>query len=493
MGWTNCLLITKTIILDILIPVILCVTEYMFCVNTIISSSQYRFLNPQLHSRMTWFGIIMLLPEGLTIPYNLYSWITTKNVGTVEKFIGFWLGIPFFAEYLHCKILISICSGTPEDEWKRKQKEIKTRYRNLGPYLKCIPNIFIKYCIVAVLVIEEERPFSFNQQGSIFTFCTLYYAVLAKPTMAYTVTAIISHSSILGPDGETFYWFDEFGNSLIGLNKALMFRVILVISTLSSIYGISIFLINGPLKVYSQNKYRTYLINLLISGYVITQFFIKSFVYFQMTVLVKGFFGFYFNDIMTFVIVFTIHTVIPALMFIPSLVNYCGPGNVFKLLSTHLALLVLPFITDLVYGPIEGSSRIEENLRQKLTINRNFSWGKSIYYLMIMIGMYYFLYHDVVLFNCRPWYACPGYNNSIPNPFCKPYHAWCDNKMMVLFLVITSLSYLLFILILHELRCLPFTNKRFRELSLEQNILTDLQSQHDEEYEMVNTKNGDDA
>ena len=129
MGCSNCLLITKTIILDILIPVTLCVTEYMFCVDTIINSSHHRLSNHRFTH--AWVGIIMLLPEGLTILHNLYSWISTKNVGTFEKFIGFWLGIPFFSEYLHCKILISICSGTSEDEWKRKLDEVKTKYRNL--------------------------------------------------------------------------------------------------------------------------------------------------------------------------------------------------------------------------------------------------------------------------------------------------------------------------------------------------------------------------
>ena len=319
------------VIFEIIIPWIEIVADYMFCAETIIAGHP-------------WIGSIMMGPNILVLIYNLWKWFTTNLLSKCEKCMIFF--IPFFSPYLHLKIFLkSIWKCAPVSEWTRKHNEIKEEFGNVEPFLKTIPSLYLKYCIFAILLVRDSGGANQNHAQS---FCTMFSTIFEKEECK---NEEIKGWIRIDEKSCTSKVIEVFGESEYGISNEILFPVLLVISLISGIYRVSMYLINGPFKITSKNNCCNHICNALKFLYVLAEFFCKLDVFLQICMMTTSE---EYHGYLPFLIIFGWYVFVPALLTFTPLVCQLGWKRTITFVWQNPALLTVSFITDFIVSPSEG-------------------------------------------------------------------------------------------------------------------------------------------
>ena len=323
----NGLTLVRLVILKVVIPTIDTYTDIAFAVEA--SSNHY-------------YGVasLMIAPPCFSFILTIYVWIRYDFDTTKEKcFKWFILLVQLWPQYQAAKLIMLIVRDEPENKWKLQKKNNKRKISNLNQFIEAIPQCFIRICIFTSLTfITDKNSLDIGKFGQ---FVDLWQ--------------IEDITKIFGPD--TF-----------GICNTIMFPLTIFISMIRGIMCVKDYLEDGPLNITSENRCCNYIVSTAKMIYVVTSFLLRVA---QVMTLVFGSIMaiFFFQEwtsielwtgkdkcllYLMLLILFIDIIVIPSLFTILPLWRYLGIKRTFAMMMKYPGLLTLPFITDIVYGPINA-------------------------------------------------------------------------------------------------------------------------------------------
>jgi len=453
-------LIARLVIFDIIIACSETVLDYLLCGETISAG------HPMIGSLMIVFNLVILL-------YYLCNWITTDRLSTKEK-VAFFFLIPFFSPYLHLKILIDYLKGKEESNWTKKYYETKQYFGNVDSFLKSIPSMFLKYGIYAVLLTRDSGGANLNHANSI---CTMFTSIFASKKCSNDIVYNQSILSRMEQKPCASKVIQVFGESEYGISNEYVFPILLVLSIISGIGSVSVYMMTGPFKITSKTKCCNHICSALKIVYVLTKFVCKLYLFAQICMLLTKTKGLKpYPGYVPFLAIFSYYVVFPVFIFsfIPTICHF-GWKNFINLLLNDPALITFPFITDFVVCPSYCCSRRNKRNTYNLKVNNGISWLNRIWSFLPIVFAYYATYEDFHEYRYDEMSKCDDYwSSDCPN-------IYCDYYAHLVFIAFSVLSFVLFIFLLH---CI--CNRSYGSIPI--TIAPDQSNEARNTYEMVNTR-----
>ena len=154
-------------------------------------------------------GCVMVLPVALNMAFNLYKWTSTEYDTQKEKrFTWLLIILNLWPQYQMLKLLLLILCGTPKAIWLPWRDKIKQELSFTEPFVVAVPQFFISVFVYFLLI---------RRNG----------------------------------DGIT----DAFGKTTLGVETGFIFALKIFMSNYCGIKSIVDYLLNGPTKMNSNNKF----------------------------------------------------------------------------------------------------------------------------------------------------------------------------------------------------------------------------------------------
>ena len=317
--YKNFFLILRHLVLGIILPTADTFSDINFAI------SAFSTQNPRI-------GISMLLPVILNLAFNIYFWMVTKfDSETERRFTWLLIIMNVWPQYQVLKLIVSIVRG--KDNWKNRQEKIRRDLSYIEPFIEAVPQYFIALGVFGMLVSRD----AWEQYGM-------------KIAEIGILNIVFQDSTSIWQRKEDNKITEVFGKDTLGISNTIMFPLSLAVSFITSIRSVTDYLQNGPIKISSENK----LCNIFI--------LIAKVIYVSIEFINMIFFCIVFSNIPTdgawiYLIVLTIHMMIPLLWVILPITRYLGIKKSAILFLGSPQLLMLPFITDFVFGPLNGYRR----------------------------------------------------------------------------------------------------------------------------------------
>jgi hypothetical protein len=367
-----------TIIQHTILDVILPTTDTFSDINFAISAFSTK--NYQI-------GAMLITPVILNLLFNLYLWKTTDfDTQDEKRYTWIIVILSLWPQYQMLKLLVAICKNKSETTWKQKERRIKLEISYIEPFIEAIPQYFISLGVYTMMV-------SRTNEGSA-NINTFFTEIWSKESNNETPKV--------------------FGKYTLGISNTYMFPISLGISFLTGIKSVVDYLQNGPLTIASENKYCNAILFVAKLVYVSTEFLNKLVICWSTS------FG-YGGEVVGIVIslsLFIYYIFIPSAYIIGPMARYLGLKRLTTMYLKNPQLLVLPLVTDLNFGPINGykrcccrsdcccgvfcccftyiglywccpccccdACRFEEGC--KITISKQMSWAKMGYISILLLG-----------------------------------------------------------------------------------------------------------
>ena len=313
-------------------------------------------------------GLLMVAPVVLNVLFIMYKWKTTRFDSSNEKrFTWLLVVIGFWPQYQFIKLIISIVRSK---NWKEKEDKINDELSYIEPFIESIPQCIASVCVYMTLLKAET-----------------FHGGLSF-TSRFTATWSRNDTEILV----------VFGEKTLGVSNAIMYPLSLSISLFSGVKCVSKYLHRSPMKIVSEKTWKNVILFISKLIYIITSFFCKSFVGIIVSINNASDHGY-----RTLLMIFIYFILIPSIFFIAPVVRYLGLKRASKLFLKNPQLIILPFITDYVFGPFGGYGTCIRDgsccywrcccwlfcckvckfeTRHQITISRNMSLAKMLYSLV---------------------------------------------------------------------------------------------------------------
>ena len=349
----NLCTIVKIIVFDIVFPTADAIGDVTFSIEAFSNS---HFL----------IGFAMSIFVIFSVAYEVYTWKTTDFDSENEKTIT-WLFsfLHIWPQYQSCKVIYSYLTEAQTGSWKNKQRKTKAQLSYIEPLIESIPQFFVECSIYAMLVTRDSG--GANQGYG--TNMTSFY------------TAIWSDS---GTEVEKI-----FGATTFGISNQSMFPLKVLISLLSGIKCVVESVYNGEANMKSDCRGYNAITFVSILFYTISSFLWKMHIVQQITMFgadlqIHGFWIFF--------IVFLLLIFIPSLFIYPPLIQYFGFRKMLVILGSNPKFIMIPLITEFVYGPSNGYRPSPCQTESELAINKGHSLSKLIYFFIFLC----FFSHSIV-------------------------------------------------------------------------------------------------
>ena len=180
-----------------------------------------------------------------------------------------------------------------------------------------------------------------------------------------------------------------FGATTFGISNQTMFPIKVVISLLSGIKCVVESLYNGEANMKSECKENNAMNFYCNAIYTFSMFLWKMHIIQQITM-----YGAHLqmHGFTIFSIVFILLVFIPSLFIYPSLIQYFGFRKLLVILGSNPKFIMIPLITEYVYGPSNGYGPSHCQNESELAINKGHSLSKLIYFFMFLC----FFSHSIV-------------------------------------------------------------------------------------------------
>ena len=305
-------------------------------------------------------GCAMVLPVVLNMSFNLYKWTSTEYDTQKEKrFTWLLIILNIWPQYQVLKLLLLILCGTPKDVWIPWRDKIKQELSFTEPFIVAVPQFFISVFVFFLLIRRNY-------------------------------------------DGIT----DAFGKTTLGVDNTFMFGFKIWISTYCGIKSIVDYLLNGPTKMNSNNKF---VVSLSMVIYIITSYITKLF-YITPIFLICYDFG-----ILVLLIAISIFIFFSTLISIGPIARVTGLRICIRMLLERPEILIISLITEYAMGPVDGGRHYptcfwccckcwlsctwycfcegcEPRKTKKAVISKELSWNKMLYINIALMPIYIFFY-----------------------------------------------------------------------------------------------------
>ena len=321
-------------------------------------------------------GMLMLLPVILNLAFNIYLWKITDFDSKVERRFT-WLLLIFnvWPQSQVLKLIISIFKTNKN--WKERQEKIKMELSYIEPFIEAVPQYFIALGVFTMLLGRTWHG------GAILN--NLFEGI-------WSIWRKKEDNEIV----------KVFGKDTLGISNTIMFPLSLAISFVTGVRCVTDYLQNGQIKISSENKLCNLFLLITKLIYVGTQFLNTFFICIVYSSIPL-------DGAWICFIIFTIYIIIPSLWMILPIARYLGIKKFALFFLQNPQLLILPIITDFVFGPMNGyrksncccckcccsigccfcwcfccqKFRFEEGI--EITISKEMSWVKMIYSLTVLI------------------------------------------------------------------------------------------------------------
>ena len=403
------LIILQHIVLDILLP-------------TSDLSGDVNFAISAFASENYGIGCLMVFPVLLNMIFNSYKWVSTDYDSKKEKrFTWILVVLSLWPQYQVVKLLLVIFRGKSRDVWQPMQNKIKWELSYIEPFFEAIPQFFMSMCVFGLLAGKSYLKFcSITDEDHTLSDYNINECI-NKQFNNTNPTNMDLFTSIGGFSSNDTEITKVFGRTTLGISNNIMFPLSILISSLSGMKSVIDYLLNGPLKITSTTKYGKVSVLFTLIFIVISSFYSKFLVSMRLAFQFAVFHG-----ISATLVIFFILIAFPALIAVCPLVRVVGIRKYARMILSHPELLVLPFITDYVLGPIDGGNHYRSHCHccnywrfctwsccckgceivhtNKAVISKEMSWTKVLYMTVIwfyfaIYNLDYFMSHSVTLSN----------------------------------------------------------------------------------------------
>ena len=334
------------IVFDILLPTTDVIGDVIFSIEALLKSHML-------------IGFVMLIFVILSVICEVYKWIKTDFDTEKEKKITWLLALlHLWPQYQSCKLIWSILRGTRTDLWEKQHEKIKSQLSCIAPLIESLPQFFVELSIYTMLVTRDSGG---ANQGYGQRWSTFYTAIWSGTETQVEVI---------------------FGATTFGISNEIMFPLKVLISLISSIECVVQCVYNEEANTKSRCPGFKIINFFCVLIYVISSFLwkihiIQQFIMFGTDLQVNGFW--------IFMIVFILFVLIPSLFIYPPLFQYFGFRNAIQILCTYPKFMIIPLVTEYVYGPSEGYGSSPSEVEPKLTINKGLSTAKLLYFSLFYV------------------------------------------------------------------------------------------------------------
>ena len=316
-------------------------------------------------------GVLMISPVVINFILCICKWMMTSFDGKKEKrFSWIFVILNVWPQYQVSKLIFAIVTKKPESYWKQLQHKIKMELSFIEPIVEGVPQFFISMGIFTILVSKNK-------------------SIEGPMVGTFENTTWLKN----GSDITTV-----FGDTTLGISNQIMFPLSLLLSLFGGVKSTVDYLHNSPMKISSESKVCNGIILVSTILYVISSFWNKLTAFIVVSYQpIPGHGGW------KILLVFIVFILAPGLITTAPLIRYLGLSNTRKLYLSNPQLLILPIITDYIFGPLDGygscsccccfcrclccgwcccckACRFDEGT--KFRILKGISWAKVIYNLI---------------------------------------------------------------------------------------------------------------
>ena len=375
---SNCVTIFQHIVLDVALPTVDTYGDINFAISAFSTNN-------------VGIGVLMITPVVINWLFTLCKWKMTSFDGKKEKWFSWvFVFLNIWPQYQVLKVIFAIVTKKPENDWKKSQDKIKKELSYMEPFIEGIPQMFISIGIFAMLAVRS-----------------------AKNDGKYITALGYNGTNVFGDDGLKKIK-TVFGETTLGISNNIMFPLSICISFLGSVKSTVDYLHNSPMKISSRNSCLKVVIFTSTLIYVTSSFLKKTIFHLGFSILVPFYSDAEFHGGWTALCSFTVLVLVPGLFTVAPLVRYLGVWKFAKLYLIHPPLLTLPFITDYIFGPLDGygccrcccwcCKCVRFNEGSVIRILKGMSWAKYSSFI---------LYDILVSFVFQGYFFSDGYSDVI--------------------------------------------------------------------------------
>lgn len=202
-----------------------------------------------------------------------------------------------------------------------------------------------------------------------------------------------------------------FGKTSMGVTNEIMFPLSIFISMVVGIKCVMIFISNSSSHTNSKSRLIHFIVFVAKLIYVTSAFYGKVIMILCISIIVTDF---QLPGYVDFLCISSIIFFLPTLIFFSPLARHLGYRNFIRLILQNPAILVLPYLTDFVFAPLDGYGRLDIcgcnclsrcfcwinciesftfDKSKKLAISPGMSWAKMCYSLIFLLTVYFLLVH----------------------------------------------------------------------------------------------------
>ena len=317
-----------------------------------------------------------------------------------------------------------------EKELKEQQAKVDKHCSNVEGFTESIPQFFISISIYAILYVRcWHPPVSLHRtehEPSTVTILTdniIFFFVGIMHSGPFNGFKTDSPSEVI----------KIFGHTTLGISNEIIFPLSIFTSMVIGIKCVIVYISKSSPNINEQSRMKRFVVFAAKLTYTTSAFYGKIMLIFCISIPVAEL---QLHGYVAFLFIVSVVFILPMFIFLSPLTRLLGPKCSIELILQNPSIIILPFITDFVFAPLDGyrkpnicghkwlsrcccwmcgcgPCKFDQNT--KVIISPQMSWAKLVYTLVLLLPIFYIVVYGYATNDCNSYLKdCYSIFESLP-------------------------------------------------------------------------------